>query len=250
MEWNKSFDLNGQVAVVTGAAAGIGYEIAALFAQQGAQVILIDMDSNVIEIAHKLGSQHIGMVVDIANIDKFVELAKNIETQFGSVDILVNNAGIALLEDALVLSEASFDKTMEINFKAPFFLSQAFAPLMMKKSYGRIINMASQASVIALSKHAAYCASKAAIVSMTKVFAAEWASSGITVNAISPTVVETELGRKAWAGDLGVVMKQKIPVGSFAQPSQIAQAALFLSGRHSGMITGENLIIDGGYTII
>ena len=111
------------------------------------------------------------------------------------------------------------------------------------------MNIASQASIIALDRHVAYCTSKAAIVGMTKVLAAEWAQHGITVNAVSPTVVETELGKKAWSGEVGEAMKKKIPVGRFAQPEEIAAAVLYLVGAVSGMITGENLIIDGGYTI-
>ena len=100
--------------------------------------------------------------------------------------------------------------------------------------------MASQASVIALDRHVAYCASKAAVVAMTKVLAIEWAYAGITVNAISPTVVETALGKKAWAGKVGEEMKQKIPVGRFAKPEEIASAALYLVSDHARMITGSN----------
>ena len=127
---------------------------------------------------------------------------------------------------------------------------QAVAAVMKEQaSGGRIVNLASQASVIALERHVAYCASKAALVSMTQVLAVEWAPMGITVNAVSPTVVETELGKKAWAGDVGEAMKKKIPTGRFAQPAEIAAAILYLVSGHAGMITGENLIIDGGYTV-
>ena len=101
----------------------------------------------------------------------------------------------------------------------------------------------------ALDRHVAYCASKAAIVSMTEVLAIEWARAGINVNAISPTVVETALGKKAWAGEVGEAMKQKIPVGRFAQPEEIASAALYLVSEHTRIMTGSNVVIDGGYTI-
>jgi 2-deoxy-D-gluconate 3-dehydrogenase len=103
--------------------------------------------------------------------------------------------------------------------------------------------------VVALDRHLAYCTSQAGIVAMTKVMAAEWARHGITVNAISPTVVETELGRQAWAGEVGVAMKRRIPTGRFAQPEEIAMVAVYLASGAAGMITGENLVIDGGYTI-
>ena len=171
------------------------------------------------------------------------------EKHTGKIDILVNNAGVALLDMADAVTEARWDATMAINLKAPFFLSQAVARVMARQGRGRIINLASQASVIALERHVAYCASKAAMVSMTEVLAVEWAASGITVNAVSPTVVETALGKQAWAGEVGVAMKKKIPVGRFAQPEEIASAILYLASEHAGIMTGSNVIIDGGYTI-
>jgi NAD(P)-dependent dehydrogenase (short-subunit alcohol dehydrogenase family) len=169
--------------------------------------------------------------------------------RFGRIDVLVNNAGIVLLEDALNLSEEYWDRTMAINLRAPFFLAQRVAREMVKTGGGRIVNLASQAGIIALDKHAAYCAGKAAIISMTKVLALEWARFNIQTNAISPTVVLTELGRKAWAGEVGEQMKKKIPNGRFAYPEEIAACALFLAGDAAAMINGENLVIDGGYTI-
>jgi D-threitol dehydrogenase (NAD+) len=120
---------------------------------------------------------------------------------------------------------------------------------MLRQGRGRIVNLASQAAVVGIDGHVAYCASKAAIVSMTKVLALEWGPRGITVNAISPTVVETELGKKAWAGEVGEQMKLRIPTRRFAQPEEIAQAALFLASDAAAMINGENLLIDGGFTI-
>jgi len=120
---------------------------------------------------------------------------------------------------------------------------------MLERGCGRIINLASQAGVVALDKHLAYCVSKAGVISMTKVLALEWSPQGIQVNAISPTVVMTELGREAWAGEVGEQMKRLIPARRFAEPEEIAAAALFLASDAAAMITGENLMIDGGYTI-
>ncbi len=138
---------------------------------------------------------------------------------------------------------------MAVNLKAPFMLAQAVGKAMIAKRYGRIVNIASQASVVALDRHVAYCTSKAALVGMTQVLAAEWAEYGITVNAVSPTVVETELGKRAWAGEVGAAMKKKIPTGRFAQPEEIAIAVLYLASDAAAMVDGENFIIDGGYTI-
>ena len=247
--YENAFKLSGKVALITGAAAGIGLAVAELFAQQGANLVLLDLSADVHELSKTLPGTHLTIACDITNTEKRNEAVDAAIKQFGKIDILVNNAGVALLNKADVVSEKEWDTTMAVNLKAPFFLAQAVAKHMSQKGSGQIINLASQASVIALDRHVAYCASKAAVVSMTEVLAIEWAAAGITVNAISPTVVETALGKKAWAGEVGEAMKKKIPVGRFAQPEEIAAAVLYLASDHSRIITGANLIIDGGYTI-
>ena len=247
--YENAFKLSGKVALITGAAAGIGLAVAELFAQQGANLVLLDLSADVHELSKTLPGTHLAIACDITNTEKRNEAVDAAIKQFGKIDILVNNAGVALLNKADVVSEKEWDTTMAVNLKAPFFLAQAVAKHMSQKGSGQIINLASQASVIALDRHVAYCASKAAVVSMTEVLAIEWAAAGITVNAISPTVVETALGKKAWAGEVGEAMKKKIPVGRFAQPEEIAAAVLYLASDHSRIITGANLIIDVGYTI-
>ncbi len=247
--FEKAFDLTGQVAMITGGASGIGLAVAELFASKGASLVLLDLIDEVVSVAERLPGKHLGLACNVADLAQLADAVSQAEKTFGGIDMLVNNAGIALLDRADAVSEADWDKTMSINLKAPFFLAQAVAQVMKRRGGGRIVNLASQASVIALERHVAYCCSKAAVVSMTQVLAVEWAHLGITVNAVSPTVVETELGKKAWAGEVGEAMKRKIPVGRFAQPSEIAAAILYLVSGHSGMITGENLIIDGGYTV-
>ncbi|WP_061108987.1 GolD/DthD family dehydrogenase, partial [Listeria monocytogenes] len=172
-----------------------------------------------------------------------------IKKVYPKIDILANSAGVALLEKAEDLPEEYWDKTMELNLKGSFLMAQIIGREMIATGGGKIVNMASQASVIALDKHVAYCASKAAIVSMTQVLAMEWAPYNINVNAISPTVILTELGKKAWAGQVGEDMKKLIPAGRFGYPEEVAACALFLVSDAASLITGENLIIDGGYTI-
>jgi 2-deoxy-D-gluconate 3-dehydrogenase len=247
--FEAGFRLDGKVALVTGAAAGIGYAIAELFAAQGARLVLIDLNENIQEVARRLPGDHLAISCNVADVAQIRNAVDRAIEKYGTIDILVNNAGVALLNKATEVSEEEWDTTMAVNLKAPFFLSQAVARVMAKKGCGQIVNLASQASVIALDRHAAYCSSKAAVVLMTKVLAIEWASAGITVNAVSPTVVETELGKKAWAGEVGVAMKQKIPLGRFAQPEEIASAVLYLVSGHARIMTGSNLVIDGGYTI-
>jgi NAD(P)-dependent dehydrogenase (short-subunit alcohol dehydrogenase family) len=168
---------------------------------------------------------------------------------FGKIDILVNNAGIALLDDAENLSEEYWDKTMAVNLKAPFLLSQLVGREMVRRRSGKIINIASQAGIVALDRHVAYCVSRAGLISMTKVLALEWGEFGINVNAIAPTVVPTELGEKAWAGEVGEAMKRRVPLRRFALPEEVAAAALFLASDVANMITGETLVVGGGYTI-
>ena len=245
----NGFVLDGKVAIVTGAAAGIGEAVARLLAAQGARVMLVDRDDHVSELAKTLPGAHETLVGDVSSLEFIDLIVKPTEEKFGTIDILVNNAGVSMLNKAVDLAVEQWDRTMSINLRAPFFLSRSVAKVMQKNGGGRIVNIASQAAVIALDKHVSYCASKAGMVSMTQVLAIEWAGDGITVNAVSPPVVETPLGKRAWAGALGEEMKKKIPVGRFAQPEEISAAVLYLVSEHTKIITGANLIIDGGYTI-
>lgn len=251
MTVKPTFDLSGKVAVVTGAANGIGLAVAEQLSECGAHVVLFDMSPSVAELPARLAGgadRHLAIALDVTD-SAAIELAiKQVVVQFGKIDILINNAGVALLESAATLSEFDWDKTMAVNLKAPFMLAQATGRYMIRQHYGRIVNLASQASVIALERHVAYCASKAALIGMTKVLALEWAPHGVTVNAVSPTVVETELGKKAWAGEVGEAMKAKIPVGRFAHPDEVAGLILYLVSDGAAMINGENILIDGGYT--
>jgi glycerol dehydrogenase len=251
--YDKSFSLAGRVAMVTGAAQGIGKAIATLFAEKGAAIVLVDMQESVKETAAQIksgGGTALALTADLTHADEIDRLVEKAMKELGKIDILVNNAGVALLEEARSLSESFWDRTMAINLKAPFMLAQRVAREMINgKTGGRIANMASQASVVALERHVAYCASKAAIVAMTQVLAVEWAHYDITVNAVSPTVILTELGKKAWAGDVGEAMKKKIPAGRFGHPDEVAAAVLYLCSDAAALVTGTNLVIDGGYTI-
>ena len=248
--FDDAFDFSGQVVLVTGGAAGIGAAMAQTFAARNARLYLVDRAADVEATTHALpGSGHVGVVADMTDTPALARLVDRIVSEQGQIDVLVNNAGIVRLAPAADLAEADWDMTMAINLRAPFMMAQLVGRQMLRQGHGRIVNMASQAALIGIEQHVAYSATKAAIVSMTKTLALEWGPMGITVNAISPTVVETELGKKAWAGEVGEAMKRQIPTRRFAQPEEIALAALYLASGAAGMINGENLVIDGGFTI-
>lgn len=245
-------DFDGRTALVTGGAGGIGLAIARQLAQGGARVVLVDLERQVLDVAAASLAEprhHLALAVDVTRPEGVEQAVATVLEATGRIDILVNSAGVALLEPAGEVSEAAWERTLAVNLTAPLLMAQAVAPAMRRQRHGRIINLASQASVVALRRHAAYCASKAGLVGLTRVLALEWATDGITVNAISPTVVDTPLGRKAWAGQVGEAMRALIPTGRFAQPEEVARLAVFLAGTQAGMLTGENIVIDGGYSI-
>ncbi len=247
-----NFSLAGKVALVTGGASGIGSAIASAFSAKGAVVGVIDINQQVAKAkAGELGNGAKSFVCDVSNpaaVDGVVAAAL---TAFGHIDILVNSAGVAMLAPAEDLPLDSWTKTIAVNLSGTFLMSQAVGRAMIKAGKGgKIINLASQAGTVAIDQHVAYCASKFGVIGVSKVLAAEWGKHGITVNTLSPTVVLTELGKKAWDGPRGEALKQRIPLGRFAQPEEIAAAAVFLASNGADMINGADLLIDGGYTIV
>ncbi|REJ27053.1 MAG: D-threitol dehydrogenase [Bacillaceae bacterium] len=249
--YDKNFNIKDKIAIVTGGASGIGKAISELFLEKGAKVAIFDLKENVSNIAKEINDEKaIGIYCDVTNndsMDQAIQMAKN---YFGKIDILVNCAGIALLDDAEKICDDYWQKTIDINLTGTFKMSQKIGNVMIEQGHGgKIINLASQAALIALDNHVAYCASKAGVIGMTKVLAYEWAQFKINVNAISPTVILTELGKKAWSGEKGEKAKKEIPLGRFGYPEEVAAVALFLASDAANFITGENIVIDGGNTI-
>ncbi len=243
---------SGKVAIITGAAQGIGKAISEKFVKEKINVFLFDLKEDVFKIAKKLNNIDVfakAIKTDLTDKQNIKEAVLSVLNTTGKIDILVNCAGVVFLDNVEDLKEEEWDITIAVNLKAPFILSQEVSKSMIANKGGKIINIASQAGVIALEKHAAYCASKAGLIGLTKVFAIELAKFNIQVNAISPTVILTELGKKAWAGKRGEEMIKKIPAGRFGYPEEIASAVYYLISKDADLITGENLIIDGGYTI-
>lgn len=251
MAASLDFSLAGKTAAVTGAASGIGAAIAEAFAAKGATVALLDMNLDAAsQKAASLGGGAQAFACDVTDADSIQAAVADVVAGFRTIDILVNSAGIVDLAPAEDLSQSAWTRTIDVNLTGTFLMAQSVGQAMIRAGKGgRIINLASQAGSVAIDGHVAYCASKFGIIGVTKTLALEWGRHGITVNSISPTVVLTELGRKAWEGPKGEAMKAQIPSGRFAEPEEVAAAAVFLASDAAAMINGADLLVDGGYTV-
>lgn len=248
------FDLSGKVALVTASARGLGRAIALALAHAGADVALGLRDSN----AHgglpgeieALGRRALPLQMDVTRLDEIFRAVDDTVSQFGRLDILVNNAGIAPGNLAEDVREEDYDLTLAVNLKGTFFASQAAGRVMIRQKSGRIINVSSQAGFVALPTESIYCATKAAIVHLTKCLAVEWGKYGITVNAVAPTFIETPgteecLADPAFRAD---VVERIAAVHRIGQPMDVAGAVVFLASPAAALITGHTMLIDGGWT--
>ena len=249
LTFQNAFDLSGKRVVVTGAAGGIGREMARVFAERGVRLALVDRDPTVLELAKSFDADCHAFIADLQDEAEIVTTVAAIAERLGGIDILINNAGIGIVGKAASFSTADWDLTMAINLRAQFIFSREAAPFMRTAGWGRIVVISSQAAVVGIDEHVAYSASKAGLLGMVRCMAIEWGRDGVTVNAISPTVVETPMALVGWAGEKGERARAEIPTGRFAKPAEIALAALYLSSHAAGMITGANLVVDGGMTI-
>lgn len=240
-------DLNGLSVLVTGAAGGIGTAMAERFAAAGARLALVDIEA-ADDLAARLGPDHRAYRLDLEDPGAIAETVARIGAEMG-IDILINNAGLGIVFPADQPDIDAWDRTMRINLRGPWLMAAAALPFLKASGRGRVVNISSQAGVVAIDEHAAYGSSKAGLILLTKVLALEWARFGITVNAIAPTVVETPMALVGWAGEKGVQARKEIPVGRFAMPAEIAAAAVYLSSADAGIINGETLMADGGFTI-
>ncbi len=249
-----SFTLNGQVALVTGAAQGIGRACALALAEAGADVILgLRKKASGQELAAQieaLGRKALPVQMDISQMDEINRAVKEGVERFGRIDILVNNAGIGAPNPAEQVNEQDFDETLQVNLKGTFFTSQAVGKVMIAQNYGRIINISSQAGFVALPTESVYCMTKAAIAHLTKCLALEWAPYNITVNAVAPTFTETP-GTVKWLSDpaFRATVVERIPLGRVGEPAEVAQPVVFLASPAASLITGATLMVDGGWTI-
>lgn len=244
------FPLGGKTAFVTGAASGIGAAISEAFAIKGVRVAVVDLNEDAAQAqAKKIGGDAIAITCNVADPASVAQATRQAKDALGRIDILVNSAGIVDLAPAADLSLGAWQRTIDINLTGSFLVAQEVGRVMIAQKSGRIINLASQAGSVAIDEHVAYCASKFAVIGMSKTLALEWGRFGITVNTVSPTVVLTELGKAAWAGAKGEAMIGQIPAGRFAEPCEIAAAVVFLASDAAGMLNGADIVVDGGFTV-
>lgn len=250
--WVQRFSLAGRTALVTGASRGIGAEICTVFADAGADIVATARDQvgleRVAESVRTCGRACRIEACDLTDPAAISVMAASVLSDT-PVDILVNNAGIALLAPALELSIEDWDRTMALNVRAPFQLAQAVAPGMIERGAGKIINVSSQAARVAFEQHSAYAASKAAMNAMTRGLMREWAQHGIQINAICPTIILTDMGKEVWGEHAkSAPMIERTPAGRFGEQVEVADMALYLASSASGLVNGETLMIDGGFS--
>lgn len=239
--------------MVTGAAKGIGRACALALAEAGADLVLglrtKAEDQGLVREIEQMGRKTLPLQMDVSRLEEVKAAMEETEKYFGRLDILVNNAGIGPPNPIEEVSEEDFDKTLAVNLKGTFFVSQAAGKLMVKQQYGRIINLSSQAGFIALPTESVYCMTKAAIAHLTKCFAVEWGKHNITVNAVAPTFIKTP-GTEKWLKDEAFKEKvlSNIVLGRTGEPKDVSGAVLFLASEASSLITGTTLMIDGGWT--
>lgn len=244
------FDLNGKIALITGATGGIGRSIARTLYAQGATVALTDVNKEVLDtFAKELGERAFIYECNLLDADSISELVKKVEKDLGRIDILVNNAGITKDGLALRMTDEQFQKVMQINLMAAFRLTRAVMLGMMKRHYGRIVSMASIVGAMGNAGQANYAASKAGLIGMTKSIAAEIASRGVTLNCVAPGFVQTPM-TDVLPDDVKAKMKAAIPMGRLGQPQDIANAVLFLVSDEASYITGHTLHVNGGMAMI
>ncbi len=251
-----SFRLDGQTALVTGAARGLGRAIALALAEAGANVALglrdAKQDNGVAAEIEALGRRAIPLQMDMSDLEQVREAIHAVPAQLGKLDILVNNTGIAPTNLAMDVHEDDFDRTLNINLKGTFFACQAAAIIMKAQGGGRIINMSSQAGFVALSTESVYCMTKAAIAHLTKCLAIEWGPYNINVNAVAPTFIHTPGTQPALSSPdfYAETVKNVAALHRIGEPPEVAGAVVFLASPAAALITGHTLLIDGGWTAV
>lgn len=254
MEQFPRFDLQGKTALVTGAARGLGRAISLALAHAGADIALglrdVKTAGDLIEEIQALGRKALPLQMDMSKLDQITAAISRAAEHFGKLDILVNNAGIAPDNLAENVTEKDFDNTLAINLKGTFFASQAAGRIMIRQSYGRIINMSSQAGFAALPTESVYCMTKAGIAHLTRCLAVEWGKYNINVNAVAPTFIHTP-GTQEYLSvpqNRADTIERIAALHRIGEPMEVSGAVVFLASDAASLITGQTLLIDGGWT--
>jgi 2-dehydro-3-deoxy-D-gluconate 5-dehydrogenase len=253
-----SLNLEGKIALVTGTGSGLGRAISIALAQSGAHVAATELPDKLetardtVREVEKAGRRGLAVGLDVSKLPSIGEAVDATLTQFGRIDILVNNAGINIPRLAVDVTEDEWDKIMAIDLKGVFFMTQAVA----KKAFfpqggGKVVNIASQMGVVGYMYRAAYCSAKAGVVNLTRVLAFEWAKQKINVNTVGPTFVDTPLTRPMFENkEFYNDVMSRIPMGRLATPEDIVGSVVYLASPAADMVTGQTLLVDGGWTTV
>lgn len=248
------FQLDGRRAMVTGGSKGLGLVMAAILAEAGAEVALVsrtqaECDAAAERVTAETGRRAVALCGDVvvgADVERLVAEA---EGALGPIDILINNAGVNIRGASHELTEADWDTVIDINLKGPFLLSRVLGPKMAERGWGRIINLGSILSVIGIAGRAPYASAKAGVLNLTRVLALEWATQGVTVNALCPGPFATDMNKPLLNDpEKYQAFVAKIPMGRWGELYEIAGPALFLASDASSFVTGSALFVDGGWT--
>ena len=259
MNQSELFNLDGKVAIVTGAGRGLGEKLAYGLAQHGAKIVIAEINPHGIEDVKKkisqVGGTSVFIQTDVTSKKSVQAMVDEVERSFKQIDILVNNAGTSVRGPAEDLEETDWDKVIDVNLKGPFLCAQAAGRVMIKQKRGNIINIASVVGQRGLAHPydlaVAYCCSKGGVIQLTKALAAEWARYGIRVNAVAPTYLWTDLARHLFENeDFKDHVLRKIPLGRLANPEEVIGSVIFLASEASSMVTGHVLDVDGGWLAI
>jgi 2-deoxy-D-gluconate 3-dehydrogenase len=248
--------VDGRTALVTGAGSGLGQAIAVGLAQAGADVALTELPGReaaalaTVRAVEAVGRHALAVPLDVTRLPMITEAVAAVLQRFGRIDVLVNNAGLNVPRLALDVAEADWDRVVDVNLKGAFFTAQAVArAALVPQGGGKIVNIASQNGVVGMHHRAAYCASKAGLVNLTRVLALEWARYHINVNAVGPTFIDTPLTRPMFEdAAFRAEVLSHIPLGRIGRPEDVAGAVIFLASPAADLVTGHTLLVDGGWT--
>jgi NAD(P)-dependent dehydrogenase (short-subunit alcohol dehydrogenase family) len=247
------FSLAGKVALVTGAATGLGQGIAVTLARQGACVAISDKPevslAETEQLLQPFGHERMSFGMDVRHGEQLDHGVAAVLQRFERIDILVNNAGINRPAPGLEVTEENFDDHYNTNIRGGFFLAQRVAPGMIERGWGRIIWISSQSGLVGIPGQPVYCSSKGAIIQAVRTLGVEWARYGITVNSVAPTFVETNMTRKRLQNpEFRSFVLGKIPAGKLAEVIHVAAAVAFLASEEAAMVNAHTLSVDGGWT--